>query len=950
MKREWTIRLAAWVVASLLVCPLIGAENLPRVSGPRDVAHRARLPMVFEPNRGQTDVRVQFLSRGRRYVLFLTPTEAVLALAGSQPREAVLRLKLVGANPAAILVGEEEQPGRSHYFLGNDRARWHTGIPHYSKVRIAGVYPGIDLVFYGTPENELEYDFVVSPGADPQAIVLAVEGTERTELDAAGDALLRLPAGEVRLRKPVVYQEREGARPLLAGAYRLDAHAHLHFEVGTYDRTRPLVIDPVLSYSTYWGGDHTDEVRGVAVDSSGNIYLTGLVNSSLNFPLGGPALDSTLGGQQDAFVSKLNNAGTTLIYSTYLGGSSPDSASSIAVDSSGNAYVTGITGSSDFPTTMGVVQGMPGGSADAFVTKLNSTGTALVYSTYLGGAGFDRGSGIAVDASDNAYITGSTTSTVFPTTMGAFDTSCGTDGTCNGGSNDAFVTKINAAGSALSYSTYLGGSDNDSGNAIAVDASGNAYVGGSSSSTNFPNDVIGSPPSAPNAFLTKVNAAGSALSYSFLIGGNGGDNGIGVAVDGAGSAYLAGFTSSTDFVTSMGAFQTACPNPCGEAFVLRMDTTGTAILYSTLLGSSGGDEQAQSIALDATGNAYLTGFTTSNNFPTMNPVQGSPGGGTDAFVAKLSANGSSLLYSTYLGGNDSDSGTAITVDAEGTAYVGGGTLSSNFWSVGAFQGTSASPGLNEGFLSKIKVAEPAINVGGIVNAASFNGAAGIAPGAIAAIFGLDLAQVPAFAGALPLPTTLGGATMEFNSSLAVPKFFASPNQVNVQVPWEVPSEALGTLTDTVDATTSAGRSVTVNPVSPGLFAINQQGTGQGAILIANTATFAAAVGSIPGATSRPAVRGMDFLEIYCTGLGPVTNQPASGAAASASPLSATTTTPTVIIGDVAATVLFSGLAPGFAGLYVVTLQVPANAPTGAAVPVQLTIGGVMSNVVTIAVE
>lgn len=949
MKHGWIVSLGALLGALLGAAPALRSSDSVTVPPSRIVANHLRHPLGFEPNRGQTDARVRFLSRGRGYTLFLAPTEAVLTLSGPRAGGAVLRLKLVGANRRARLVGEEELPGKSNYFIGNDAAQWRTGIPRYAKVRASQVYPGVDLVFYGTPSNDLEYDFIVAPGADPNAIVLWPEGAHSVELTVDGDAVLHMPSGELLVRKPVVYQEQDGGRQLRSGAYKLDARGRVRFQVASYDPTHPLVIDPVLSYSTYWGGDSTDEVAGVAVDSTGNIYLTGLVNSSLNFPLGGPALDSTLGGQQDAFVSKLDSTGTTLIYSTYLGGSSADSARAIAVDSFGNAYVTGITGSSDFPATMGVVQGMPGGSADAFVTKLNSNGSALVYSTYLGGAGFDQGVGIDVDTTENAYITGSTASTVFPTTMGAFDTSCGTDGTCNGGLADAFVTKLNSTGTALSYSTYLGGSAGDSGNAIALDGSNNAYVAGSSQSTNFPNDVMGSPPAVPNAFLTKVNSTGAALSYSFLIGGSGTDSGLGVAVDGPGSAYITGFTSSADFLTTMGAFQTACPNPCAEAFVERFDTTGTAILYATYLGGTG-DDQAQAIAIDSTGNAYITGFTFSDNFPPMDPIQTIRGGASDAFVTKLSANASSLVYSTFLGGSSEDSGNAIAVDGNGVAYIGGGTLSTNFWHVAAFQASSASPGANEGFLSKIKVAAPAINAGGIVNAASFQGAAGVAPGAIAAVFGVDLAEVPAVAGALPLPTTLGGATMEFNPSLAVPKFFASPPQVNIQIPWEVPSEAPAALTDTVDGTTSPGRIVTVNPVSPGLFAINQQGTGQGAILIANTATFAAPVGSIPGATSRPAVRGMDFLEIYCTGLGAVTNQPATGAAASASPLSATTSTPTVIIGDVAAPVLFSGLAPGFAGLYVVTLQVPANAPTGDAVAVMLTIGGVAANVVTLAVE
>ena len=499
------------------------------------------LPLSFEPNRGQTDARVKFLAHGRGYRLFLTPREAVLDLdAASQTRVAdgaqkpargaMLRMRLVGANPQPSVVGTGQLPGRVNYLLGDDARHWRVGIPTFSKVRYRGVYPGIDLAYYGR-QARLEYDFVVRPGADPNAIALRFAGAEHLDLTSRGDLLLRLHSGELRLQKPRIYQELDGLRRDVRGGYvRMSAGA-IGFDLGTYDASRPLVIDPVLSYSTYLGGSGDEQGNLIAVDSAGNAYVTGRTASS-DFPTTSGALDSNLSGTQDGFVTKLNPSGSALVYSTYLGGSGVDDGETITVDSNFNAYVTGITASSDFPTTSGAVD------------------------TTFGGA-------------EDAYVPGFTTSSDFPTSAGAADTTLG-------GTQDAFVTKLNASGSALAYSTYLGGSADESVPfGIAVDRSFNAYVTSRTFSSDFPttpdafDSTLGG---TQDAFVTKLNPSGSALAYSTYLGGSGTDLGVGIALDSASpnpSAYIIGATGSSDFPTTPGVFDTslagAQTQSCGAA-------------------------------------------------------------------------------------------------------------------------------------------------------------------------------------------------------------------------------------------------------------------------------------------------------------------------------------------------------------------------------------------------
>lgn len=651
-----------------------------------------RLPLHFEENRGQVDPQVRFLARGPGYGLYLTAGEAVLAL-GAKDRT-VLRMALVGANADAQASGVEELPGKVNYFVGKDSAKWRTNVPTYGKVRYREVYKGIDLVYYGN-QRQLEYDFVVAPGADPEKILLRFEGADAIKIDAQGNLVLYTANGELRQHKPVVYQEVEGVRQEIEGGYVIkDAH-RVGFKVAAYDANQPLVIDPVLAYATYLGGSRRDLGVGVAVDAAGNAYVVG-ETGSVDFPTTIGAHQMIYGGTGgpfstgDAFVTKLNSAGTALVYSTYLGGTLRDNGSAIAVDAGGNAYVTGSTESYDFPVTASAFQQTRMSMTDAFVAKLGPTGSTLAYSTFLGGNNLDQAYAIAVDTAGNAYITGNTDSVDFPTTALAFQPRhAGADF-----SGDAFVTKLNSAGSALAYSTYLGGSgEDDWGQGIAVDAGGNAYVVGSTPSTDFPTTPGALQPDSTQGggFVTKFDPAGSALVYStYLTAG-----GTAVAVDASGSAYVTG----------------------SGAFVAKLNAAGSAFVYSTLLGGPGG-AVGRGIAVDAAGRAHVTGDAYMVCGPSSSCVTGFPttpgafqpehgGAASDAFVSTLNPMGSALVYSTYVGGSGADGGLGIAVDSSGGTYITGWTNSGNFpVTIGSFQ--QVSGGDDDGFVAKFQIDGPTV--------------------------------------------------------------------------------------------------------------------------------------------------------------------------------------------------------------------------------------------------
>ncbi len=717
-------------------CEPLEPRTVPSSMGASTAQLRAaygQIPLSFEPNQGQTDAQVRFLSRGSGYGLFLASTEAVLSLtkpvaadtgtagAAANAEDAVLRMQLVGANADPQVTGMEELPGKSNYFIGSDPAQWRTNISTYDKVAYHAVYPGIDLVYYGN-QRQLEYDFVVAPGADAGAIRLDFQGAESLALDGQGNLVLHTDGGDVIEHAPVLYQESGGGRQTVAGSYVLEGADRVGFTVAGYDHSRPLVIDPVLSYSTYLGGNRDDGGTSIAVDRDGYAYVTGTTTST-NFPTTPGALRTTNpDGDPNAFVTKLSQDGSHLVYSTYLGGAGiyyeNTGGFGIAVDTAGNAYITGATRSVNFPTTANVFQPRIGGCWDAFVTKLSPSGS-LAYSTYLGGPGGDHGQAIAVDTADNAYVTGWTqpvqpgdcgsSGSNFPTTPGAFQRS-------NHGDTDAeaFVAKVNPDGSRLIYSTYLGGSDNDYGNGIAVDAGGNAYVTGGTRSTNFPTTSRAFQRASGgnfDAFVTKVNPDGSALVYSTYLGGSASDGSQAIAVDANDFAYVTGGTYSDNFPTTPGAFQTTYAGQA-NAFVTKLSQDGSYLVYSTYLGGSA-STAGNGIAVDTTGNAYVTGITNSpdNRFPvTPGAPQMNPGGGSDAFVTMLNSFGSGLIYSTYLGGSGGDAGAAIAVDAAGNAYITGGTSSTDFPTTpGAFQRTYGG-GSGDAFVAKISAATTHLNL------------------------------------------------------------------------------------------------------------------------------------------------------------------------------------------------------------------------------------------------
>jgi hypothetical protein len=670
-----------WIRAtpSLVPIPAIAA---------RVEAQLIRLPLAFEPTAAGSSV--DFVARGAGYGLALEPTMVRLALRGV---DTPLALRFLAANETAAGAGEAMLPGTVNYFLGNDPARWRTGVPTFSAVRYREVYPGIDLRYYGTAAGELEHDLIVAPGADPTRIAFSVDGADTVTLGGDGDLVLRNPRGEVRLRRPITYQESAGGRQLIPSGYQRTG-SQITYWVGAYDGDRALVIDPTLVYSTLIGGAGQDIARAVAIDSTGAAYVAGYT-ASTNFPTQSPIQGANAGGTFDAFVSKLNASGSALVYSTYLGGTGRDLARALAVDATGAVYVTGETDSASFPT-VGAMQPALGGDSDGFVSKLNAAGSALLYSTFLGGAAGEDAVGIAVDSSGAAYVAGRTSSTNFPTVSPLQ--------AANAGGVDAFVSKLNAAGSALVYSTYLGGAGTDFASVIAVDSSGAAYAAGETASTNFPTQGAYQNANAgfKDAFVSKLNAAGSALEFSTYLGGSDGeDTAMGIAIDGTGATYVVGQTSSSNFPTQ-GALQST-RSGFVDAFVSKLGAAGSTLAYSTYLGGGADDDAAYAVVVDAAGAAYVVGETSSTDFPTSRAIQNTNGGSTDAFVSKLNAAGSALAYSTYLGGSGTDLASAIALDAAGTAYVAGHATSTNFpTTAGAFQNNNA--GGFEGFLAKVSSA------------------------------------------------------------------------------------------------------------------------------------------------------------------------------------------------------------------------------------------------------
>ncbi len=992
------------------------------------------VPLSFEPNQGQLASTVQFLSRGSGYALFLTPGKVVLNLERQQPASAAatgqtpeaasvdtLRMSLIGANPEANAVGLARQPGVVNYFIGNDPKNWRSGIPTYGKVKYPQIYRGVDLVFYGN-QRQLEYDFVVAPGADPNRIAWRIDGA-RASVDAEGNLALSAPNGPASFKKPVLYQMDGDKKTSVEGAFAV-AGNQIRFRLGSYDHSRALIIDPVLSYASYLAGSGNDHIgraldnnpngtsQGIAVDSAGSAYVTGYTYS-IDFPTKNPYQSAPPakvtgvppGQWPSAFVTKFSPDGSSLVYSTYLGGNGYDYAYAIVVDSSGNAYVTGETDSPDFPATAGAYQtvcspspnntGAPipnssncgTSNTSAFVTKLNSTGTGLVYSTFLGGNGsYAYATAIAVDGAGRAYIAGNededcyrglpyTFQSCFPTTSGAVIAG---NQPVGGDPQFAFVAAFDPTGAQLLYSTLFGDLNfkciiacggGTYGTGVTVDANGYFYLVGETQASNLPTTAgvvqpngapLGNPATYVQAwrgFVAKFNpvtsAGGASLAYATYLGGKTGNTGdfiSGITIDSASNAYIAGYTNSKDFPVTPGAYSTVCgPNGqnCAAAHVTKLNPTATSIVWSTFVGDSKGDGSdalffTGPIQLDGNGNIYIMGQEAGSGFPSVNPVEPAPSGGQmDVIVAELDPTGANLLFSTRIGsgGLDTASPAGLAVDSAGDIYLAGNNGGPNLITTpGAFQTTASNnPCCSHGFVAKIAATSATVTLATAGQVEPFAGES------IVSVYGINLAGGTASAVSLPLPTSLDGNTVTVTDSSGVARqaslFYVSPSQINFEIP---AGTATGTATVTFQNQNGTIQSTTISigSVSPGIFELNGSGLVAALVLPVISGTqqplqpvYQIASGSvIPLPINLGPSTEQVYLEMYGTGIRNAKSV-------------------TVTVGGLSVPVLYAGAAPGFAGEDQVNIgPLPQSLAGKGSVNILLTADGQAANTVNVTIQ
>lgn len=763
-------------------------------------------PVVPEINRGRQlsfeSNQTHFLARGARQSALLTQEGVVLG---------PLKMKLSGQNRWPRPTGVDPVATKSHYLNRNNS---RTEIPHFAKVRYPAVYPGTDLVFYGD-DGRLRYDFVLSPGAKPDKIAVTFEGVKEIEPLETGDLLLHQQGETMRLGKPFVYQERNGKRQEIASRYVRRGKDAIGFEIAQYDRTRELIIDPVLTYATLAGGANDDAALAIAVDRQGSAYVAGFTSSPNR-------------GNVEAFVTKFSPDGKSVIYTTYFGGDGYDIASGIAVDAAGNAYICGSTSSNNFPVLRAAQTQFGGGpietGGDGFVVKLNAAGNALEYATYLGGSAGDAAKGIAVDAAGSAFVTGFTSSLDFPVRNALQSTQRGGTAT----RSDAFAAKLNPTGETLIYSTYIGGAGDDFGMGIAVDTTGSAHITGITYSRNYPTQNAFQPNlnSSADGFLTKLTATGAALTYSTYLGGESDDFGLGVAVDANGSAYVTGTTGSGTFPLRNPAQPKfgAEGNLGFDAFVAKFAPAGNTLVYSTYLGGSGIDI-AHGIAVAPDGAAYIAGETDSANFPINSPVRPA-GAGNDGFIAKLTPNGATIEFASYLGGQSLDSAMAVAVDTAGNAYIAGGSSSPDQpATAGAAQ--TLLGGRSDAFAIKISAGTtaPILNT---LSAAALKPGANVAPDSIVSLFGAALAPQTTVAPSAMLPESLAGTTVTIRDSAGTtrtaPLYFVSATQINAVIPTNT-AAGLAELTVQREGRAIAAGTTRITNTAPALFTANSNGQG-----------------------------------------------------------------------------------------------------------------------------
>jgi uncharacterized protein (TIGR03437 family) len=939
-------------------------------------------PLNFETNQGQADSQVKFLSRGDGYSLFLTSREAVFTLrppAGAKAAPKVFRMALRGANRATKVTGADKLAGVSNYYIGGDTSKWRSGITTYGKVKYQGIYPGVDAVFYGN-QRQLEYDFVVAPGADPRQISLALTGAAPS-LDSDGNVVLKLADGDLALKKPVVYQNVAGEKRFVEASYAI-AGNNVSFRLGEYDRNQTLVIDPVFTYLTYLGGSSVDRIgsitavgqvfspsQALAIDSAGNVYVAGETLST-DFPLVTPYQSTTKTTNYTAFVSALNSTGTALLYSTYLGGGGnggEDLASSIAWDSFDNAvYVGGTTTNANFPTTAGAFQTKnPNSRSFAFVAKFSASGQ-LTNSTLLGPGGGDGvGLGVAADALGQAYVVGytsynnctpQTSQNCFPTTPGAVIPGSNVVNGANG-NGDGFVSVLNPSLSTLLYSTILGdpnGAQSNTSEAfgVTVDPNRNFYVVGVTGSPSLPTTAgafqrtLGVANSIPLAgFAAKfgpVTSNGATLTYLTYLEATGvgfGDFPGGVAADSQGNAYIGGYTNSPTFPVTAGAYNTACPlngaRACPAAFVTKLNPTGTGLVWSALVEPA---SFFSAIQLDAQGNTYLIG-NNSGAFVPVNPVQPALNQG-GAFVAKLDATGSTLLFSSLIGGTDGVGSLALTglaVDAPGNIYIAGYDRETTLPTTpGAFQPALKNPGTGnsyDGYIGKISLS-PSILLNGIVP--NDSSATTIEAGEWVSIFGVNLASAPVvWTG--NFPTSLGGVSVTVDGKQAYLEL-VSPTQINLQVPDDAATGPVTVVVTTPNGTATA--TVTLGQFAPAFNLLDAKHVA-GIILRANgSGAYGGGAYDIIGPTGSAlgyatvAAKAGDIVELFGVGFGPTSPHVVPGAVFSGS--ASTTNAVNLRINNVSVTPSFAGLSG--AGLYQINFTVPAGLGTGD-VALVATVGG-----------
>ncbi len=938
-----------------------------------------------------------YLTRGNGYELRLGADRLELRMAGG----ARSTIRFAGAAPGAAPEAFGQPAARVNDYIGS-RALWVTDAPAWREVRYRGVYPGIDLRFYGK-DGAIEYDAIVNPGADPSRIAFDLDGGARARITSAGDLAIAIGSATVTWRRPLAYQEIGGRRIAVEASLVLKGR-RAGFHLGKWDRRYTLTIDPTLTFSTFFGGTGNEVGRGIAVDASGNIYIAGATSSG-DLPVTGTSNQpsykggSEYGAPSDAFVAKLNGAGTAVVYVTYLGGTNIDWATAIAVDSGGNAYVTGFTDSADFPVTSGAYQTHFGGdtgdgpspTGDAFVTKFDPNGK-LVWSTFLGGSQDDAAGAIALDAAGDVVVAGATVSSNFPTTPTGYQRSYGggsgpftvsPQGYVTINSGDAFVAKLDPTGAKLLASTYLGGSGDDVAASLAVDSQGNIWAGGATASSNFSvtsgafqskfggasGDNLGAIFKLGDGFISEFSSDLSKLSYSTYLGGSLDDAVLSIAVDSTGAVFACGLTHSANFPVkgaSPGTYHGPAQPPnqrpymLGDGFVAKL-LPAAGLIFAEYLGGKD-DDAAAALALDAQGNVLVTGMTNSSDFPVTSDAMQAKFGGSgaspydgvgDGFLTQVNGSTGAVMYSTFLGSTSWDAMAAIAVNASGSAYLLGYTASPTFVTTpGTVQTSLKAPGSGNADLAILRLSFGAAatgpTVGGVANSASYSTAA-YSPGEIVTIFGTNMgpsaavtAQIDSRTGRLA--TILSGAQVFFDGTPA-PLIYVSATQSSAIIPYEVSGKASTVVTVSYNSATSAGMSLKLGAAAPGLFSLNQQGTGQGAIVNQDN-TFNSATNPAPAGS---------FISIYGTGEGLLNPAGATGQLApSAPPFPTFAGALSITVGGIPVAtpaISYAGPVPGFVdGEFQINLQIPSNVSSGNQ-PVVVTIGGVSSlNSFTVAVK